>query len=567
MRGGIKLGKVLGVQVTLDVSWIVIFLLVSWNLTMVFATWHPGWPLLESVILAVFAALMFFASVLAHELAHSLVARSYGIPVSEIRLFLFGGVSSLEQEPPSPAAELTIAIVGPITSIGFGVTMLAFGSLFAPPALSGTFADAVAALGPLPTLLLWLGAINIGVGVFNLVPGFPLDGGRILRAILWSVNHDLRRATLWASTIGQLTGWLFIALGATMFFGVNVPLLGRGFMSGLWLAFIGWFLASAARSSYRAVFLRETLAGVAVHQLMRRIEHTLSPQTTVARGRRPVVHARGRRRLGRHDRAGRAPRARHRRGRAARPSKCVVRNAGQRRDDPGLGGRDGDPERSGRSRGAAPRWATARRAARRARGERSRRRHARPERRRAVARASRRFDAPSRPPHVNVMQKVPALLPVLPTRETVVFPSTISPIVIGQERSLQLVNDALGGDRLIAVCVQRNLETNQAEPDDLYRTGTMAVVHDVTRVSDHTFRIAVQGVERIRTLAYTRTDPYFIAHVEAAPEKLDTGTELEALMRTAADLFVQLVELTTDVSDDVAAVVRKLVDPQLPVLA
>jgi ATP-dependent Lon protease len=164
------------------------------------------------------------------------------------------------------------------------------------------------------------------------------------------------------------------------------------------------------------------------------------------------------------------------------------------------------------------------------------------------------------------MQTIPSVLPVLPTRETVVFPSTVAPIVVGHERSLQLVNDALGADRLIAVVLQKGGErpAGQVGPGDLHTVGTMAVVHDVTRVSDHTFRLAVQGVERIRTTSFIRTEPYLVAHVEAAPDTLDRGTELEALMRTAADLFVQLVELTADVSDDVASVVRKLVDPQLP---
>jgi Zn-dependent protease/CBS domain-containing protein len=285
MRDGIKLGRIFGVQVTLDLSWIVIFLLVSWNLTMVFATWHPGWPLLESLLLAICAALLFFASVLAHELAHSLVARSYGIPVKEIRLFLFGGVSSLEKEPPSPGAELATTIVGPITSIGFGVVMLVVAGLFAQavePAFTPAKAtDAIALLGPLPTLLLWLGAINVGVGVFNLIPGFPLDGGRILRAIIWSITGDMRRATIAASVVGQITGWLFVVMGIAMFFGLDLPFFGRGFVSGLWLAFIGWFLTSAARSSYQGVFLHEALDGVSVSQLMRRAPQTLPASTTV----------------------------------------------------------------------------------------------------------------------------------------------------------------------------------------------------------------------------------------------------------------------------------------------
>ena len=275
MRNGIKLGKLFGIQVTLDLSWIVVFLLVSWNLTMVFATWHPGWPVIESLVLAVIAALLFFGSVLAHELAHSLVARSFGVPVTEIRLFLFGGVSNLAQEPPSPNAELATTIVGPLTSIGFGLTMLIAGSLIASPIHMDSTQAAVASLGAIPTLLLWLGAINIGVGIFNLIPGFPLDGGRILRALIWALTRDMRKATLWASSVGQATGWLFVALGVGMFFGMRLPFFGQGPVSGLWLAFIGWFLASAARTSYEGVFLHEALDGVMVGQLMRRVDTTL----------------------------------------------------------------------------------------------------------------------------------------------------------------------------------------------------------------------------------------------------------------------------------------------------
>ena len=164
------------------------------------------------------------------------------------------------------------------------------------------------------------------------------------------------------------------------------------------------------------------------------------------------------------------------------------------------------------------------------------------------------------------MQKLPESLPVLATREAVVFPATVAPIVIAEERSLELVNDALGADRLIAVVAQRTATERSAgaRPEDLYGVGTMAVVHDVTRVAEHTFRLAVQGLERIKTVSFVRTDPYLVARVEAAPERYDHGPELEALMRTAANLFVQLVELTNDVSDDVASVVRNLVDPQLP---
>jgi len=278
---GIRLGRLFGIQVTLDLSWIVVFLLVCWNLTMVFASWHPGWPLFEAILLAVVAAVLFFVSVLAHELAHSLVARVQGIPVSEIRLFLFGGVSNLQREPTSPESELLTTIVGPLTSIVFGGAMLVLSTFFVPVVAPDRAVEALAASGPIGTLLLWLGAVNIGVGFFNLIPGFPLDGGRILRSLLWSATGDLRKATLWSATVGQMIGWGFVLTGVMMFFGLRVPFFGQGPAAGLWLAFIGWFLASAAHASYRNAHLEDALEGVTVRQLMRRTSYVMPTETTV----------------------------------------------------------------------------------------------------------------------------------------------------------------------------------------------------------------------------------------------------------------------------------------------
>jgi Zn-dependent protease/CBS domain-containing protein len=282
LRNGIRLGRAFGIRVTLDLSWIVVFLLVCWNLTLVFSSWHPAWSLFESAMLAVVAAVLFFASILAHELAHSLVAQTFGIPVGEIRLFLFGGVSNLQREPTSPEAELGTTIVGPITSIGFGALMLALSTFFVPMVTPDRALDALAATGPVGTLLLWLGAVNIGVGLFNLIPGFPLDGGRILRALLWSATRDLRKATLWSSTVGQIVGWTFVLLGVAMFFGLRVPFFGSGPAAGLWLAFIGWFLASAAHASQRNVFLEDAFEGVTVRQLMRRTRYVMPSETTIS---------------------------------------------------------------------------------------------------------------------------------------------------------------------------------------------------------------------------------------------------------------------------------------------
>jgi Zn-dependent protease/CBS domain-containing protein len=284
MRSGFKIGKIFGINIYIDWSWLFIFLLVTWNLAAgVFFELHPHWGPLLRWGTAIVAALLFFASVLAHELAHSLVAKSRGIPVRNITLFLFGGVSSIQREPPSPGVEFFMAIVGPITSIVLGILFLLLGGVSAGT-LGGALTNPlnfIAGLGPVPTLLLWLGPINIILGIFNLIPGFPLDGGRVLRSILWAGSHNLRRATQWASWAGQAVAWIFIIMGIAMIFGVTVPFFGTGFISGLWLAFIGWFLNNAAAQSYQQVVVEDILEGVPVSQLMYSKAPTVAPDTTV----------------------------------------------------------------------------------------------------------------------------------------------------------------------------------------------------------------------------------------------------------------------------------------------
>jgi Zn-dependent protease/CBS domain-containing protein len=286
MIGGFRVGKIFGITIRIDWSWIFIVLLVTWNLSILFGDVHPNWTLALIWGIAFAAALLFFASVLAHELAHSLVARSQGVPVRSITLFLFGGVSNIQRDPTSPGAEFLLTIVGPITRIVLGVifALLAGVSAGASPASVSLYGRSVAAarLSPLSTLLLWLGPINVLVGVFNLIPGFPLDGGRLVRSILWAITHDLRRATRWASWLGQLIAWLMIATGIAMIFGVSVPLLGTGFISGLWLAFIGWFLNTASTQSYRQVVVHDLLEDVPVERVMRANPPTVPPDCQVS---------------------------------------------------------------------------------------------------------------------------------------------------------------------------------------------------------------------------------------------------------------------------------------------
>lgn len=284
MGNGFRVGRLFGITIRIDWSWLLIFTLVTWNLGTVFTQVHPEWGTRLAWTTAIVAAVLFFASVLAHELAHSLVARSQGIPVRSITLFLFGGVSNIQREPSSPWAEFLITIVGPMTSLVLGVVFFLLSGV-GLGSLASSVANpflAIQQLPPLTTLLLWLGPINILLGIFNLIPGFPLDGGRVLRSILWGVTGDLRRATRWTAYIGQLVAWLMILAGIAMVFGVNVPFFGTGLISGLWLAFIGWFLQSASAQSYHQVVARDLLEGVPVSRLMRTQVPSVAPDVSVS---------------------------------------------------------------------------------------------------------------------------------------------------------------------------------------------------------------------------------------------------------------------------------------------
>lgn len=283
MRSGFKVGRFFGIDVNIDWSWLLIFFLVTWNLAMVFGQIHSDWGTGLTWATALVASLLFFASVLAHEFAHSLVAKAQGVPVRNITLFLFGGISNIQRQPPSPRAEFLITIVGPITSILIGLFVV--GAAGVSTSLAGVNmtgqTEAIAQLGPLTTLLMWLGPINLLLGLFNLIPGFPLDGGRLLRSMLWAISDDLRRATRWASWVGQAVAWLMIVAGISMIFGVTLPFFGSGFISGLWLVFIGWFLSSAAIQSYRQVVVQDILEGVPIKELMHPQPSTVPTNITV----------------------------------------------------------------------------------------------------------------------------------------------------------------------------------------------------------------------------------------------------------------------------------------------
>lgn len=285
-RGGFRLTRIAGIDVHVDWSLAIIFLLIVMSLASgLFPAWHPDWSASLAFGVAIAAALLFFGSVLAHEMAHSLVGRAYGMPIRRITLFIFGGMAHLGEEPRDWKAEFWMAIVGPLTSLAIGAVCLGIAGFAAGSLMVAAQAPAelFATLRPLPTLLVWLGQVNIVLALFNLVPGFPLDGGRVLRAVIWGATGNLRRATRIASAAGQAFAWLLIGLGIAMILGADVPVFGTGLVNGMWLAFIGWFLNNAALMSYRQLLTREALDAVPVARLMNTRFESVAPELSVER--------------------------------------------------------------------------------------------------------------------------------------------------------------------------------------------------------------------------------------------------------------------------------------------
>ncbi len=265
MRSTFRLFRVAGIDIGIHYTWIFIFIFFSWTLAQIyFPQQFPGWSTATYWITGVIAALLIFVSVLLHELAHSLVARTRGIPVHSITLFILGGVSNLEEEPEKPKAEFAMAIVGPLTSLVLAVIFWGLSQL--PPDKTT----------PLTAILSYMAIINLFLGIFNLLPGFPLDGGRVLRSILWGSTGSLVRATNIAARVGQFFGWALIGLGIFLMISVSL-------FNGLWIAFIGWFLNSSADASRKEITLRERLSHIKVRELIGPIPETITPETTVAK--------------------------------------------------------------------------------------------------------------------------------------------------------------------------------------------------------------------------------------------------------------------------------------------
>ena len=263
MAGSIRVATIGGIDIFVHLSWLAVFGLVAWSLaTAYFPTAVPGATPGQALVLGGVAALLLFVSVLAHELAHSFVAKARGLGVHSITLFIFGGVSNLAGEAKRPGVEFQVAIVGPLTS--FAIAALAF-----------VVASAASSAPPIAAIAGYLAVVNGLLGLFNLVPGFPLDGGRVLRSVIWRATGNLRRATEIAAGVGQLVAWALLLWG---FWRV----LDGDILGGIWTAAIGWFLQNAAHASVQQTILEAHLRRLRVGDVIRPDTTAAEPSTSVA---------------------------------------------------------------------------------------------------------------------------------------------------------------------------------------------------------------------------------------------------------------------------------------------
>ncbi len=261
----IPLFKLMGFQVHVDLSWLILAFLITWTLAVGYFPQHVrGLPIATYWWMGVAGALGLFVSIVFHEFSHSIVARQYGIPMKGITLFIFGGVAEMTREPPNPKSEFLMAIAGPIASVVAGVGFLALAKL----------AVMLGGVVPVVAVLAYLGWINFLLAVFNMVPAFPLDGGRVLRSILWGVRGNLHWATRISSLIGSGFGWLLGLLGVISFFSGNI-------IGGIWWFVLGIFIRHASQTAFQQMVVREMLQGEPVRQFMRSDPVTVSSSTTV----------------------------------------------------------------------------------------------------------------------------------------------------------------------------------------------------------------------------------------------------------------------------------------------
>jgi Zn-dependent protease/predicted transcriptional regulator len=267
LRGGIPIGKAFGISLRLHYSWFFIFALVTWALAAgYFPSAYPTWSLSARIAAGLITSILFFGSVLAHELMHSIVSQRQGVPVQSITLFFLGGVSQITSEPKQPRDEFRMAVVGPLSS-------LVIGGIFLGIYFGWRSADTFAAQF-VTGIAYWLGIINLFLGVFNLIPGFPLDGGRVLRSLIWWRSGNLKSATRIASNIGRAVGFIFIFIGIWFIFTGN-------WINGILLALIGWFVESAAVGSYQQLLMQEMLKGHVASEIMSRDCAVIPPDTTI----------------------------------------------------------------------------------------------------------------------------------------------------------------------------------------------------------------------------------------------------------------------------------------------
>jgi Zn-dependent protease/CBS domain-containing protein len=254
MKAQIKLGTVFGIEVGLHYSWFFVALLIMFSLVVQFHAVNRSWTETVVWVAAISTSILFFACLLAHELSHALVAKARGLPVHNITLFLLGGMAQIEKEASDPSTEFWMAIAGPIASGVIGLVLLTV-------AWSLGWIPWRPAQTPGVAVLVWLGYINLVLGAFNMIPAFPLDGGRVLRAIIWWITGKADRSARIAAQVGQLAGWGFIAYGISSFF-------GGGGLGGIWFIFIGWFLLKTAGASLLQLQIGSLLRGLRVRDVM-----------------------------------------------------------------------------------------------------------------------------------------------------------------------------------------------------------------------------------------------------------------------------------------------------------
>ncbi len=267
MTGNIKIGRIFGIQLGLHFSWLVIAALVVLSLVANFSAVNADWGAGLIWTTAIITGGLFFVAIVLHELAHAIVAKMRGLPVRSITLFALGGIALIDKEADDATTEFLVGIAGPIMSVLIGfLCLLSAAALGWSPEI-----QAIAPPTPVLAALVWLGYINVVLAIFNMIPGFPLDGGRVLRAIIWWITGDMNRSTRIAARAGQFVAVLFIVWGIFQFFS------GIAF-GGLWLALIGWFLLTAASGSYAQVAITRILSGLRVSDVMRRDCETIEGQ-------------------------------------------------------------------------------------------------------------------------------------------------------------------------------------------------------------------------------------------------------------------------------------------------